>query len=77
MVMLSERWWKGTRALESVEATRDGWLAGLLGRPANTWRINDLIKLVTTPKTSINTPLLMELNTPHSTCNSPIVKVPV
>jgi hypothetical protein len=36
-----------------------------------------LIKSVTAPETPINTPLPMEFNTPHYTCSSPLVKVPV
>jgi hypothetical protein len=58
------------RGLESVEAALHGW-------PANTWRIIDLIKLVIALGTPINTPLPMEFRAPHSTCSSPLVKVPV
>jgi hypothetical protein len=56
-----------------VEATLDGWLASWLGRLVNTWQIIDLIKSATNPRTPINTPLLMEFNRPHYTCNSPLV----
>jgi hypothetical protein len=37
----------------------------------------DLTKLVTPPWTPINTPLPVEINTPHFTCSSPLVKVPI
>jgi hypothetical protein len=76
-VTLSKRRWNGTRDLESVEVMLDGRPATWLGQPANTWRITDLIKSVTTPGTPINTSLPMEFNTTHSSCSSPLVKVPV
>jgi hypothetical protein len=72
-VMIYKRRWNGTEGLESVEAMLDGWLASWLGRLVNTWQIIDLIKSATTPRTPINTPLLMEFNTPHYTSNSPLV----
>jgi hypothetical protein len=52
-------------------------LAMWLGRPANTWRVNNFIKSATPPWTLINTPLPMEFKTPHHTCSSPLVKVSV
>jgi hypothetical protein len=52
-------------------------MPGVDGGRANTWRVTNLIKSVTAPETPINTPLLMEFNTPHYTCSSPLVKVPV
>jgi hypothetical protein len=58
--MLSKRWQNETRGLESVEATLHGRLAMWLGRPANNYQVTDLIKSVITPRTPINTPLLME-----------------
>jgi hypothetical protein len=51
--------------------------AGLGVLPANTWRVTDLIKSVTSPWAPINTPLSIELKIPYSTCSSPLVKVPV
>jgi hypothetical protein len=56
VVTLSKRRLNGTRALESVEAALDGHPATWLGRLTSTWWIIDLIKLVTTPGTLINTP---------------------
>jgi hypothetical protein len=44
---------------------------------ANTWCVTDLIRSVTPPWTPINTPLLIEFRTPHSTCSSPLLKVSV
>jgi hypothetical protein len=60
-----------------MEATLDDRPTTWLGWPANTYRITDLIKSVTAPGTPISTPLPMEFNTPHYTCSSPLVKVPV
>jgi hypothetical protein len=56
MVMLSKRWWNGTRGLELVEATPHGRSVMWLRRPANTWWITNLIKLIIAPWTPINTP---------------------
>jgi hypothetical protein len=64
-------------SLESVEAVLDGRPAMCLGRPANSWRITDLIKSVTAPGTPINTLLPMEFNKPHYICSSSLVKVPI
>jgi hypothetical protein len=36
-----------------VEGASHGWPATWLGRPANTWQITDLIKLVIAPGTPI------------------------
>jgi hypothetical protein len=60
-----------------VGGSRTWWLPGHVARPANTWHVTNLIKLITPPWTSINTPMLMEFKTPHSTYSSPLVKVPV
>jgi hypothetical protein len=61
----------------SVEAGLGGRPATWLGRPTNTWRVTDLIELVTLPWTPINTPLQLEFKIPHSTFSSPLVKVSV
>jgi hypothetical protein len=76
MDTLSRRRYQGIRSLKLLEARLGGRLAMWLGRSANTWRVTDLIKLVTPPWTPINTPL-MEFKTPHSTCSSPLVKVAI
>jgi hypothetical protein len=62
---------------KSVEARLSGRLATWLGRPANTWRVIDLIKSITPTWTPINTPLSVEFKTPYSTCSSPLVKAPI
>jgi hypothetical protein len=58
-----------------VEATPPGRLAMSLGWLATPWRQTDLFKLVEVPFTPINTPLEVKVDTSHSTCSSPLVKV--
>jgi hypothetical protein len=60
-----------------VEATPLGRLAMRLGRPASTWCQTNFSKSVEVPFTPINTPLKVKVDTPHSTCSSPLVKVSV
>jgi hypothetical protein len=62
---------------DSVEAVPPDRSATWLGRPATTWRQTDLSKLVEVPFTTINTLLMVKVNTPQSFCSSPLVKVPV
>jgi hypothetical protein len=59
-----------------VGGGRTPWPAGL-GRLATTWRVIDLTKSVTPPWTPYKYPLSVEINTPHSTYSSPLVKIPV
>jgi hypothetical protein len=47
----------------------------LVGRPATTWTQTDLSKSVEVPFTPINTPLTVKVDTPHSFCSFPLVKV--
>jgi hypothetical protein len=46
---------------ESVEATPPGWSTMWLGRPASTWRQNELSSLVVVPFSPINTPSRVKL----------------
>jgi hypothetical protein len=62
---------------ESVEVAPPGRLAMWLGRLATTWCQTDLSKSVEVPFTRINTALMVKVDTPHSFCSSPLVKVPV
>jgi hypothetical protein len=62
---------------ESVEAAPPGRPTMWLGRPATNWRQTSLSKLVEVAFTPINTPLTLKVETPHSTCSSPLVKVPI
>jgi hypothetical protein len=65
-------WWR-----KSVEAAPPGRPTMWFGHPASTWCQTILSKSVELPFTPINTPLTVKVNTPHSTCSSPLVKVPV
>jgi hypothetical protein len=60
---------------ESVEAAPPNWPATWLGRSITTWRQTDFSKSVVVPFTPINTPLTVKVDTPHSFCSSPLVKV--
>jgi hypothetical protein len=60
---------------EPVEATPLDRLAMWLGCPATTWHQTDISKSVEVPFTSINTPFTVNVDTPHSTYSSPVVKV--
>jgi hypothetical protein len=60
-----------------VEAAPPVQPATWLGQPATTWHKTDLSKSVEVPFTTINTPLAVKVETPHSFCSSPLVKVPV
>jgi hypothetical protein len=62
---------------ESVEAAPPDRSATWLGRPATTWHQTDHSKLVEVPFTPMNTPLMVKVDTPHSFCSSPLVKLPV
>jgi hypothetical protein len=62
---------------KSVEATPPSRLATWLGRSATTWRQTNLSKSVEVSFTPIHTPLRVIVDTPHSTCSSPLVKVPI
>jgi hypothetical protein len=59
-----------SRWRKSVEAAPPGWPATWLGQSATTLCQTDLSKLVEAPFTPINTPLMVKVNTPHSTCSS-------
>jgi hypothetical protein len=48
---------------------------GHLKYKPTTWHQTDLSKLVEVPLTPINTPLMVKVDTPHSFCSSPLVKV--
>jgi hypothetical protein len=61
--------------LGSVEAAPPNQPAMWLGWPATTWRQTYLSKSVEAPFTPINTPLTVKVDTPHSFCSSPLVKV--
>jgi hypothetical protein len=58
-----------------VEAAPPGRLAMSLGWLATPWHQTDLFKLVEVPFTPINNPLEVKVDTSHSTCSSPLVKV--
>jgi hypothetical protein len=58
-----------------VEAAPPGRLATWLGNPTTTWHQTDLSKSVEVPFTLINTSLMVKVDTPQSTCSSPLVKV--
>jgi hypothetical protein len=60
-----------------VEADPPGQPAMWLGYPASTWLQTDPSKSMEVPFTPINTPLMVKVDTPHSFCSSPLVKVPV
>jgi hypothetical protein len=60
-----------------VEASPPGRPTTWLGCPGTTWNQTDLSKSVDVPFTPINTPLIVKVDTPHSFCSSPLVKVPV
>jgi hypothetical protein len=60
---------------DEVGGSQTRWLAGHVARLSGQHLVTDLIKLVTPPWTLINTPLLMEFKTPHSTYSSPLLKV--
>jgi hypothetical protein len=60
---------------ESVEAAPPGWPATWLDRSATTWRQTDLSKSVEVPFTPKNSPLTVKVETAHSFCSSPLVKV--
>jgi hypothetical protein len=62
---------------ELVEGAPPGRPAMWLGRLATAWRQTDLSKSVEVPFTPINILLVVKVETPHSTCSSPLVKVPV
>jgi hypothetical protein len=62
---------------ESVEAAPPGRLATWLGCPTSIWRETDLSKSVEVPFNPIITHLRVKVNTPHSFCSFPLVKVPV
>jgi hypothetical protein len=62
---------------ESVEAAPPGRPTMWLGRMATTWRQTHLSKSVEVPFTRRNTPLKVNVETPHSTCSSALVKVPI
>jgi hypothetical protein len=62
---------------ETVEKVSGDCLAVWLGHPGSTSRQTDFSKSVEVPFTPINTPLGVKVETPHSTCSSPLVKVPV
>jgi hypothetical protein len=47
------------------------------GLSGTTWRHTDLSKFTEVPFTPINNPLTVKVKTPHYTCSSPLVKVPV
>jgi hypothetical protein len=58
-----------------VEAAPPDWPATWLGRPTTTCHQTNLSKSMKVPLTPINTPLTVEVDTPHSFCSSPLVKV--
>jgi hypothetical protein len=60
---------------ESVEAALPSRPATWLDRPTSTLHQTDLSKSVEVPFTPINIPLTVKVNTPHSICSSPLVKV--
>jgi hypothetical protein len=62
---------------KSVEATPPGRSTTWLGQPSTTWHQTDLSNSVEVPFTPINTALVVKVDTPHSFCDSPLVKVPV
>jgi hypothetical protein len=63
--------------LESTEATPPSRSATCLRRLATTSRQTDLFMLVEVPFTPIKSPPTVKVDTPHSTCSSPLVKFPV
>jgi hypothetical protein len=60
---------------ESVEADAPGRPAMWLGCPATSYCKNELSKSVEVPFTTINTPLTVIVDTTHSFCSYPLVKV--
>jgi hypothetical protein len=65
-----------SRWRKSVEAPPPGQPAMWLGHPASTWHQTNLSKSVEVSFTPKNTPLMVKVNTPHSFCSSPLVKIP-
>jgi hypothetical protein len=68
---MPSRWRKLVEAVPPCRPTT--WL----GRQTFTWRQTDLSKSMEVPFTPLNTPLTVKVETPHSTCSFPLVKVPV
>jgi hypothetical protein len=60
---------------KSVEAAPPDRPTMLLGRSVTTWRQTDFSKSVEVPFTPINMPLTVQVDTSHSFCSSPLVKV--
>jgi hypothetical protein len=63
--------------VEKVGGDRSTQPTAWLARPASTWRQTDFSKSVEIPFTPINTPLMVKVSTPHFTCSSPLVKLPI
>jgi hypothetical protein len=64
-----------TRNLKLEDSgSRTPWLVGHVAKPTGQHQACYRLESVTPPWTPMNTPLLMEFKTPHSTCSSPFVK---
>jgi hypothetical protein len=60
-----------------LEADPPRWLATWLGRPATTWCLTDLSKLVGAPFAPINTHLMVKVGThTHHILEIPLAKLP-